>query len=95
MRKLAKCDDCSMRPVLIVSLISLATAAGLSSKDKPAKVTFQQMAVGMRDAFSCGVVVEQHLHGTLKGKDIAYGQLRKDNHCDYVESVLNTLPSEP
>jgi hypothetical protein len=84
-----------MRALLIGSLIFLAASAGLSSKDKPAKVPFQQMAIGMRDAFSCGVVVEQHLHGTLKGKDIAYGQLRRDNHCDYVESVLNTLPAEP
>jgi hypothetical protein len=83
-----------MRAVLIVSLVFLASA-GLSSKDKPAKVSFKQMAVGMRDAFNCGVVVEQHLHGTLKGKDIAYGQLRRDNRCDYVESVLNTLPNEP
>ena len=84
-----------MRALVIVSLIFLASAAGLSSKDKPAKVSFKQMAVGMRDAFNCGVVVEQHLHGTLKGKDIAYRQLRQDNNCDYVESVLNTLPSEP
>lgn len=83
-----------MRAALIVSLIFLASA-GLSSKDKPGKVPFKEMAVGMRDAFNCGVIVEQHLHGTLKGKDIAYGQLRHDNRCEYVESVLNTLPNEP
>lgn len=84
-----------MRTLAIVSLIFLASAAGLSSKDKPGKVPYKQMAEGMRDAFNCGVVVEQHLHGTLKGKDIAYRQLRQDNKCDYVESVLNTLPNEP
>lgn len=83
-----------MRVVVVVSLIFLMSAATLSSKDKPAKVSFQQMATGMRDAFNCGVVVEKHLHGTLKGKDEVYHQLRRENNCDYVESVLRTLPDE-
>jgi putative salt-induced outer membrane protein YdiY len=83
-----------MRVVFIPLLVCLGCAANLSSKDKTAKVSFQQMAAGMRDAFNCGVVVEQYLHGPLKGKDDNYHQLRKENNCDYVESVLNTLPDE-
>jgi hypothetical protein len=43
-----------MRAGVVVSLIFLVSAAGLSSKDKPAKVSFQQMAMSMRDAFNCG-----------------------------------------
>jgi hypothetical protein len=83
-----------MRVVVIVLLIFLVSAATLSSKDKPTKVSFQQMAAGMRDAFNCGVVVEKRLHGTLQGKDDIYRQLRQENNCDYVESVLDTLPGE-
>jgi hypothetical protein len=52
------------------------------------------MAVGMRDAFNCGVVVEKHLHGTLKGKDDEYHQLQQENNCEYVESVLSTIPDK-
>lgn len=83
-----------MRAVLAASLIFLAGAAELSSNDKPAKVPFQQMAAGMRDAFNCGVVVERYLHGPLKGKDDDYHKLREENNCDYVESVLNTLSEQ-
>ena len=83
-----------MRAVIIISLTFLASAADLSSKDKPAKVSFQQMAAGMRDAFNCGVVVEKYLHGNLKGKADEYHKLRQENNCDYVESVLNTLPAQ-
>ncbi len=83
-----------MRTALVASLIFLASAAELSSKDKVAKVSAQQMAAGMRDAFNCGVVVEMHLHGALKGRDDEYHKLRQKNNCDYVESVLNTLPPE-
>jgi hypothetical protein len=83
-----------MRAVLAASLIFLVCAVVLSSKDKPAKVSFQQMASGMRDAFNCGVVVERYLHGPLKGKDDDYHKLRQENNCDYVESVLNTLPEQ-
>jgi hypothetical protein len=83
-----------MRAVLIASLIVLASAAGLSSNDRPTKVPFHQMAAGMRDAFNCGVVVEEYLHGPLKGKDDQYHKLREENNCDYVESILNTLPDE-
>lgn len=81
-----------MRALLIGSLIFFVSAATLSSKDKPAKVSFQQMAAEMRDAFNCGVVVEKHLHGTLKDNDDVYHQLRQENNCDHVESVLSTLP---
>jgi hypothetical protein len=52
------------------------------------------MATGMRDAFNCGVVVEKHLHGTLKGKDDEYHQLQQENNCEYVASVLSTLPDK-
>jgi hypothetical protein len=83
-----------MRAVLIASLIFLACAADLSSKDKTAKVSFHQMVAGMRDAFSCGVVVEKYLHGSLTGKADEYQKLRQENNCDYVESVLNTVPEE-
>jgi hypothetical protein len=83
-----------MRLVVAVSLIFLVSAGGLGSKDKPAKVSFQQMAVAMRDAFNCGVVVEKHLHGTLQGKDDEYHQLRQENNCEYVESVLSTIPDK-
>jgi hypothetical protein len=83
-----------MRAVLIASLTFLGCALDLSSMDKPAKVSFQQMASGMRDAFNCGVVVERYLHGPLKGKDDDYHKLRDENNCDYVESVLNTLPEQ-
>lgn len=83
-----------MRAVFVASLVFLAYAADLSSKDKAAKVSLQQMAAGMRDAFNCGVVVEKYLHGPLKGKVDEYHTLRQENNCDYVESVLNTLPEE-
>jgi hypothetical protein len=83
-----------MRAILIASAIGLMCAASSSSSDKTAKVSFRQMASGMRDAFNCGVVVEEYLHGPLKGKDDDYHKLRKENNCDYVESVLNTLPEE-
>jgi hypothetical protein len=83
-----------MRVVAVVSFISLVSTNGLSSKDKAAKVSFQQMAVGMRDAFNCGVVVEKHLHGTLNGKDDEYHQLQQENNCEYVESVLSTIPDK-
>lgn len=83
-----------MRAVLIASLICLVCAVDSSSNDKPAKVSFQQMAAGMRDAFNCGVVVEEYLHGSLKGKDDDYHEARQENNCEYVESVLNTLPEQ-
>jgi hypothetical protein len=83
-----------MQAALVASLIFLVCAVDLSSRDKPAKVSFQQMAAGMRDSFNCGVVVERYLHGPLKGKDDDYHKLRAENNCDYVESVLNTLPEQ-
>jgi len=83
-----------MRVVVVLSLIFLISAGGLSSKDKTARVSFQQMAGGMRDAFNCGVVVEKYLHGTLKGKEDEYHQLRQENNCEYVESVLSTIPDK-
>jgi hypothetical protein len=83
-----------MRAVLAALLTFLTCAVELSSKDKSAKVSFQQMALGMRDAFNCGVVVERYLHGPLKGKDDDYHKLRQENNCEYVESILNTLPEQ-
>ncbi len=80
-----------MRKPAIVAGAFLACAAMLSSKDKSAKVPFHDMAVGMRDAFSCGVVVEQYLHGSLKGNADGYHKAREENNCDHVEAVLNTL----
>ena len=81
-----------MRAFLIASLVVLASAAHLSSNDKPAKVSYRQLAAGMRDAFNCGVVVEEYRHGPLKGHEDDYHKARQENNCDYVESVLNTLP---
>jgi hypothetical protein len=83
-----------MRAVLIASIIFLMCAAESSSMDKAAKVPFQQMVAGMRDAFDCGVVVEKYVHGSLKGKDDEYHQLRQEHNCDYVESVLNSPPEQ-
>ena len=83
-----------MRGVLIALLIALLCAVDSGSKEKTAKVSFQRMAEGMRDAFNCGVVVEKYLHGPLKGKDDEYHTLRQENNCEYVESVLNTLPDQ-
>jgi hypothetical protein len=83
-----------MRAVLVASLIFLLCASDLSSKDKAAKVSFQQMVAGMRDAFNCGVVVEEYLHGSLKGNAEEYHKVRQENNCDYVESVLNTQPEQ-
>ena len=82
-----------MRRVLIALMIFPMCAVLSSSRDKVAKVPFQQMVAGMRDAFDCGVVVEKYLHGSLKGKDDEYHQLREEHHCDYVESVVNS-PSD-
>ena len=83
-----------MRVVSIASLVLLSFAATSSSKDKNPKVPYQQMASGMRDAFNCGVVVEEYLHGPLKGKEDEYHKQRQQNNCDYVESILNTLPPD-
>ena len=76
-----------------ISLIFAAVA--LSSKDKPAKVPFHEMALGMRDAFNCGLVVEQRLHGPLKDNADAYRKEREKYNCDHVESILNTLNDQP
>jgi hypothetical protein len=80
-----------MRASVVASIVFLVCAADLSSKDKPAKVPFQQMATGMRDAFNCGVVVEEYRNGPLKGRDDEYHKERQENNCDYVESVLNSV----
>jgi hypothetical protein len=78
-----------MRAATITLILLPICAMVSSSKDKVAKVPVQQMVSGMRDAFDCGVVVEKYLHGTLKGKDDEYHQLRKEHNCDYVESVIS------
>lgn len=79
----------------IVLMIFPICVVGSSSKDKVAKVPYPQMVAGMRDAFDCGVVVEKYLHGTLKGKDDEYHQLRKEHNCDYVESVISGPKAQP
>jgi len=79
-----------MRVVLIALLILPMGAIGSGSKDKAPRVPFQQMVAGMRDAFDCGVVVEKYLHGSLKGKDDEYHQLRQEHNCEYVESVIGS-----
>jgi hypothetical protein len=83
-----------MRAVSIALAIFLVCAVESSSKDKVAKVPFQEMVAGMRDAFDCGVVVEKYLHGSVKGKDDAYRQMRKEHNCDYVESVISGSPEQ-
>jgi hypothetical protein len=83
-----------MRAVLIALLMFPVCAVKSSSKDKVAKVPFQQMVAGMRDAFDCGVIVEKYLHGSLKGKDNEYHQMRQEHNCDYVESVLSSSPEQ-
>ncbi len=75
----------------MLAAVFLVFAATLTSKDKPAKVPFHEMALGMRDAFNCGLVVEQRLHGKLKDNDELYKKERETYNCDHVESVLNTL----
>ncbi len=49
------------------------------------------MALGMRDAFNCGVIVEEYLHGKLKGNEDAYRKQQTDYNCDHVQEVLATL----
>jgi hypothetical protein len=80
-----------MSKVVILAAVFAACAADLSSKDKSAKVPFHEMALGMRDAFNCGLVVEQRLHGRLKDDADGYRKERDAYNCDHVESVLNTL----
>lgn len=83
-----------MRALSIASVILLACASAVSSKDKAAKISFEQMVGGMRDAFNCGVVVEKYLHGSLKDNPDEYHKLRQENNCEHVESVLNTQPEQ-
>lgn len=87
----------NMRAVIVAPLMFLICSSHLGSaalgKEKPT-IYFQQMAEGMRDAFNCGVIVEEYRHGPLKGKDDQYQKLRKENNCEYVESVLNALPDQ-
>jgi hypothetical protein len=78
----------------MIAATLLACAATLSSKDKTARVSLHEMALGMRDAFNCGLVVEQHLHGRLKDDAEAYRKERDAYNCDHVEAVLNTLDDQ-
>ncbi len=80
-----------MKRTAIFAAVLLTGAALVSSKDKNAKVPYHEMALGMRDAFNCGLVVEQRLHGRLKGDDDGYQKERAANNCGHVEEVLNTL----
>lgn len=81
------------KPVLF-AVTFLACVSSVSSKDKSAKVSVREMALGMRDAFNCGLVVEQHLHGRLKDDADGYGKERAAYNCDHVEAVLNTLDDQ-
>jgi hypothetical protein len=78
-----------MNKLAISAFVFLTFAATVSSKDKT--VPYQQMVLGMRDAFNCGVVVEQHLHGRLKDNVEAYNKELDANNCDHVQAVLGTL----
>ncbi|HEX4772686.1 MAG TPA: hypothetical protein VH351_17770 [Bryobacteraceae bacterium] len=78
-----------MSKLASLAFVFLTCAATLSSKDK--SVPYQQMVLGMRDAFNCGVVVEQHLHGRLKDNVEAYNKELDANNCDHVQAVLATL----
>lgn len=80
-----------MKTVTRLGLVLLLSAAFMNSKDKVDKVPYSQMANSMRDAFNCGVIVEQYLHGKLKGNEEGYKQERVKYNCGYVEQVLNTL----
>jgi len=80
-----------MSKLTTFAAVFLACAATLSSKDKSEKVPFHEMALGMRDAFNCGVVVEKYLHGRLKGDADGYHKERAAYNCDHVEAVLSTL----
>lgn len=78
-----------MSRLAISAFVLIACVATLSSKDKT--VPYQQMVLGMRDAFNCGVAVEQHLHGRLKDNLEAYNKELDANNCDHVQAVLGTL----
>jgi hypothetical protein len=80
-----------MSKVVMIAATFLACAAALSSKDKSAKVSVHEMALGMRDAFNCGLVVEQRLHGRLQNNEDGYRKERDAYNCEHVEAVLNTL----
>ncbi len=80
-----------MKRLQFLAVPFLLCAATMSSKDKSAKVAFHDMAVNMRDAFNCGVVVEKYLHGPLKGQTDAYQKARQQYNCSHVEDILNTL----
>jgi hypothetical protein len=79
---------------VMFALILLACASTMSSYDRSQKVTVREMALGMRDAFNCGLVVEQRLHGPLKDNDDGYHKQREEYNCDHVEAVLNTLDDQ-
>ena len=83
-----------MSKSVIFAIISLTAVATASTKDKSPKVPFHEMALGMQDAFNCGLVVEEHLHGRLKDNADLYGKERQTYNCDHVEAVLNTLDDQ-
>jgi hypothetical protein len=83
-----------MSKLAMFAVAFLACAATVSSKDKSPKVTFHEMALGMRNAFNCGIVVEQYLHGRLKGDQDGYRKERDAYDCDHVEAVLGTLQDQ-
>ena len=83
-----------MRKSLFFAILSLAAVAIGGTKDKSPKVTYREMALGMRDAFNCGVLVEEHLHGKLKDDTDLYNKEHASNNCSHVEEVLNTIDEQ-
>jgi hypothetical protein len=81
-----------MSKSLLFAITIMASVATASTKDK--KVPFHEMALGMRDAFNCGLLVEEHLHGRLKDNPDLYGKERETYNCQHVEEVLNTLDDQ-
>jgi hypothetical protein len=81
----------SMSRSIALLFVLLVCGVAVSSKDKTVKVTYREMALGMRDAFNCGVVVEEYRIGKFKDNADAYHKEKETYNCDHVEEVLNTL----
>jgi hypothetical protein len=79
---------------ILLGVFFMATVMAAGSKDKSPKVTYREMALEMRDAFNCGVLIEEHLHGRLKDNAELYTKERVTYNCDHVEAVLNTLDDQ-
>ena len=80
-----------MKKSTIGVIAALACTLPVGSKDKSPKVSYTEMALNMRDAFNCGVIVEEYLHGSLQGNTDAYHKEQLKYNCDHVQEVLSTL----